>query len=146
MTFNNILRVILILLLSPFYRGTESPLSSKEIKPDNLKENQPWIFIGRTDAEAPVFWSPDMNSQLTGKVSDAGKDWKQKEKRASENPIAGWYHRCNGHELGQTLGDSEGQGGLAYCSTNRHNRATWKKTQVDNTRYGIHREFSTFVT
>ena len=50
------LRVILILLLSPFYRGTESPLNSKEIKPDNLKENQPWIFIGRIDAEAPILW------------------------------------------------------------------------------------------
>ena len=30
--------------------------------------------------------------------------------------MAGWYHRCNGHELGQTLGDGEGQGGLAFCS------------------------------
>ena len=54
----------------------ESPLNSKEIKPVNLKGNQPGLLIGRNDAEAeaPVFWSLDMNSQLTGKVPDAGKD------------------------------------------------------------------------
>ena len=54
----------------------ESPLDSKEIKPVNLKGNQPQIPVGRIDAEveAPVFWSSDVNSQLIGKVSDAGKD------------------------------------------------------------------------
>ena len=93
----------------------ESPLDSKEIKPVNLKGNQPWIIVGRTDAEteAPVFWSSDVNSQLIGKVPGAGKDWGQKEKRASENERVGWHHRCNRHELGQTLGDDEGQRGLA---------------------------------
>ena len=52
----------------------ESPLDSKEIKPVNLKGNQPWIVTGRTDAkaEAPVFWSSDTNRQLFGKVHDAG--------------------------------------------------------------------------
>ena len=61
----------------------ENPLDSKEIKPVNLKGNEPWILIGRTDAktEAPVFWSLDVNSQLIGKVCDAGKDWRQKGKR-----------------------------------------------------------------
>ena len=52
----------------------ESPLDSKEIKPINLKGNQPWILIGRTDAETPVSWSSDVNSWLNGKVPDAGKD------------------------------------------------------------------------
>ena len=54
----------------------ESPLDSKEIKPVNPKENQPWIFIGRTDAEAeaPILWIPDANSRLTGKDTDVGKD------------------------------------------------------------------------
>ena len=54
----------------------ESPLDSKKMKPVNLKGNQPWILIGRTDAEVetPVFWPPDVNSWLTGKVPDAGKD------------------------------------------------------------------------
>ena len=54
----------------------ESPLDSKEIKPVNPKGNQPWIFIGRTDAEAeaPVLWLPDEKSQLICKDHDAGKD------------------------------------------------------------------------
>ena len=53
----------------------ESPLDSKEIKPVNLKGNQPWILIGRADAEAeaPVFWSPDGNNWLIGQIPDAGK-------------------------------------------------------------------------
>ena len=60
----------------------ESPLDCKEIKPDNPKGNQPWIFIGRIDAEdeALILWSPDAKSQLTGKDPGAGKDWGQKEK------------------------------------------------------------------
>ena len=93
------------------------PLDNK-IKPVNPKGNQPWVLIGRTDAgaEAPVFWSPDANSWLTGKVPDPGKDWWQKKKRASEDEMAGWHHWCNGHELGQTLGNGEGQGDLACCS------------------------------
>ena len=65
----------------------ENPLDSKEIKLVNLKRNQPWIFIGRTDAEAetPVFWSSDGNNWLIGKVPDAWKDLGQKQKRASED-------------------------------------------------------------
>ena len=82
----------------------ETPLDSKEIKQVNLKGNQPWILIGRTDgeAEAPVFWSSDVNSQLIGKVPDPGKDWGQKKKRSSEDEMARWQHWCNGDELGQT--------------------------------------------
>ena len=54
----------------------KSPLDSKEIKPVNLKRNQPWIFIGRIDAEAetPILWPPDVKNRLTGKDPDAGKD------------------------------------------------------------------------
>ena len=54
----------------------ESPLNSKEIKPVNPKGNQPWIFIGRTDAEAeaPIIWLPNVMSWLIGKDPDAGKD------------------------------------------------------------------------
>ena len=67
----------------------ESPLDCKEIKPVNPKENQLWIFIGRTDAEteAPILWPPDLKSQLIGKDPDAGKDWGQKEKGAAEDEI-----------------------------------------------------------
>ena len=95
----------------------DSYLDSKEVKAVNLKGNQLWI-VERTDAEVetPVFWSSDANSWLIGKVPDAGKDWGQKEKRASEDEMAGRHHWCNKHELEQTLGDDEGQGGLACCS------------------------------
>ena len=60
----------------------ESPLDSK-IKPVNPKGNQSWIFIGRTDAEneAPILWPPDAKNWLTGKDPDAGKDWRQEEKK-----------------------------------------------------------------
>ena len=70
-------------------KTSENPLDGQEIKPVHLKGDQPWIFTGRTDAEAPVFWSSDVNRQLIGKVPNAGKDWGQKEKRASEE---GWLH------------------------------------------------------
>ena len=66
----------------------ESPLNSKEIKPLNHKINQHWIFIGRTDAEAPILWPLDVKSQFIGKDFDAGKDWGQ-EKRVTENEMVG---------------------------------------------------------
>ena len=61
-----------------------------------------------TDAEAPILWLPDENSQLTGKDPDTRKDRQQKEKRETVDEMVRWYHRLNGHELGQTLGDGEG--------------------------------------
>ena len=63
----------------------ECPLDCKEIKPVNPKGNQPWIFIGRTDAEAPIFWPPDAKRWLIGKDADAGKGWRQKKKGVAEN-------------------------------------------------------------
>ena len=63
----------------------ESPLDSKKIKPVNPEGNQPWTFTEKPDAEAPILWSPDVKSQLTGKDPDAGKDWRQNEKRAAED-------------------------------------------------------------
>ena len=65
------------------------------------------------EAEAPVFWSSDAHRQLIGKVPDAGKDQEQKEKRASVYEMAGWHHQYNECELWHSLGDGEGQGGLA---------------------------------
>ena len=58
----------------------ESPLDWKEIKPVSPRESQPWILIGRIDAEteAPMFWPPDVKSWLIGKDPDAEKDWEQK--------------------------------------------------------------------
>ena len=88
------------------------------IKPVNPKGNWSWIFIGRTAAEAetPILWLPDGKNWLTGKDSDAGKDWRREEKWTTEDETVGWHHRFNRHELQQTLGGGEGQGGLVCCS------------------------------
>ena len=96
----------------------ESPLESKEIKPVNPKGNQPWVFIGRTDAKAetPILWPPDAKNWLLGKDPDAGKDWRWEEKGMTEDGMVGWHHQFSGHEFEQTPRDSEGQGSLACCS------------------------------
>ena len=83
------------------------------------KGNQSWIFIGRTDAEAetPVLWPPDAKSWLIRKDPDAMKDWRQEEKGMTEDEMAGWHHRLDGHEFGWTPRVGDGQGGLACCSS-----------------------------
>ena len=94
----------------------ESPLDCKEIQPVNPKGNQSWIFIGRTDAEAPILWPPDVKNWLLGKDPDAGKDWRQEEKGTTEAEMVGWHHRLNGHEFEQALGVGDGQGSPVCCS------------------------------
>ena len=88
------------------------------IKTVNPKGNQPWIFIGKTDAEAetPVLWPSDVKNWLTCKDPDAGKDWRQEEKGTTEGDMVGWHHHLNGHEFEQALGVGDGQGSLACCS------------------------------
>ena len=107
----------------------ESPLYCKEIKPVNLKGNMPWIFIGKTDAEAEALtlWPLDVKSQLIEKDPDAGKDWRQEEKGATEDGVVGWHHWLNGQEFEQALGDGEEQGGLACCSPcgRKESDTTW---------------------
>ena len=75
--------------------------SGEEIQPVHPKENQFWIFIGRTDAEAktPILWPPHVKSWLIGKKPDAGKEGRQEEKGTAEDEMAGWHHRLNGHEF-----------------------------------------------
>ena len=69
----------------------ENSLESKEIRSVHSKGNQPWIFIGRTDAEAesPILWPPDAKSWIIGKDPDAGKNWKQKERGTTEDEVVG---------------------------------------------------------
>ena len=100
-------------------RLLQSPLDCKEIKPVHPKGNQPWKFIGRTDAEseALILWPSDAKSWLIRKDPDAGKDWRHKKKRATENEMVWWRHRLKGHEFEQTPGESEGQESLACCSS-----------------------------
>ena len=106
----------------------ESPLDCKEIQPVHPKEDQSWVFIGRTDAEAetPILWPPQGKSRLIGKDPDAGRDWGQEEKGMTENEIAGWHHRLNGHEFGWTPGVGDGQGGLVSCGS-------WGRKESDMT-------------
>ena len=104
----------------------ESLLDCKGIKPVNPKGNQSWIFIGRTDAEAPILWPPDAKNWLLGKDPDAGRDWRQEEKGMTENEMVGWHHWLDGHKFEQALGVGDGQGGLACCSP-------WGHKELDTT-------------
>ena len=84
-------------------------------------------------AEAPTLWPSDVKSWLTEKDPDAGKNWRQKEKRATEDEMVGWHPLCNGHKLGQTLGDGERQRSLVCCNPwhcrVRHNLRTEQQQQ-----------------
>ena len=80
-------------------RPLRVPWDCKEIQPVHPKGNQSWVFIGRTDveAEAPILWPPNSKNWLTGKDSDAGKDWRR-EKGTTEDEMGGWHHQLYGHE------------------------------------------------
>ena len=116
----------------------EIPLNCKEIKPVNLKGNQPWIFIGRRDpeGEVPILWPPEVKSQLIRKDPDAGKDQRQEEKGTTKDEMIGWLYLLNGHEFEETPRYAEGQGSLACCSpwvrkdsdmTEQHSKLTKEK-------------------
>ena len=104
----------------------ESPLDYKEIQPVHPKGNQSWIFIGRTDAEAPILWLLDLKNWLFRKDPDAGKDWRQEE--MTEDEMVGWHHWLYGPESEQVLGVGDGQGSLGYCSP-------WGHTELDTTEW-----------
>ena len=97
----------------------ESPLVCKEIQPVHSKGDQSWVFIGRTDAKAetPILGPPHVKSWLIGKDSDAGRDWGQEEKGATQDEMAGWHHWLNGQEFGWTPGVGDEQGGLTCCNS-----------------------------
>jgi len=114
----------------------ESPLDCKEIKPVKIKGNQPWIFIGKTDAEveAPILWPPDAKSWLIGKDSNAGKDWNQEEKAATKDEMVGWHHWLNGREFEQAPGEDEGQGSLSCYSPWGHKESDMTEWLNSNNR------------
>ena len=107
---------------------SESPLDCKEIQPVHSEGDQSQVFIGRTDAKAetPVLWRPHAKSWLIGKDSDAGRDWGQEEKGMTEDEMAGWHHRLDGHEFAWSPGVGDGQGGLACCNS-------WGCKELDTT-------------
>ena len=94
----------------------ERPLNCKEIKPINPKGNQSWIFIGRTDAEAPILWPLDVKNWLIWKDPDAGKDWRQEEKGMTEDEMVAWHHQIDANEFEQAPGAGDRQGSLVCCS------------------------------
>ena len=106
----------------------ESSLAYKEIQPVHSKGDWSWVFFGRNDAkvETPVLWPPHVKSWLTGKDSDAQRDWGQEEKGTTEAEMAGWHHWLNGHESEWTPGVGDGQGGLACCNS-------WGRKESDTT-------------
>ena len=106
----------------------KSPLDCKEIQPVHPKGDQSWVFIGKTDAEAetPILWPYHVKSWPIGKDSDAGKDRGQEEKGTTEDEMAGWHHRMDGHEFEHTPGVCDGQGGLACCNS-------WGHKELDTT-------------
>ena len=110
----------------------ESPLDCKKIKPVKCKGNQPWIFIGKTraEAEAPILWPLDEKSWLIGKDLDPGKDWRQVEKGTTEDEMVGWHHQVDGHEFVHVLGGAEGQGSLVCCSP-------WSHKESDMTEWAV---------
>ena len=106
----------------------EGLLHCKEIQPVHLKGNQPWMFIGRTDAEAetPILWPPDANNWLIGKDPDAGKEWKQDEKRVTEDEMVGehqWLISLS--KLQEMVRDRE-----AWCAT--IHGVTKSRTRLNN--------------
>ena len=89
------------------------PWNCKEIQPVNPKGNQPWIFTGRTDAEAPLLWLPDVKVDSLEKTLML---WESEgRKSATEDEMVGWHHWLKGHEFEQVPGVSDGQGNLACC-------------------------------
>ena len=108
----------------------ENPWDYKEIQPVHSEGDQPWDFFGKNDAkaEAPVLWPPHAKSWLTGKDSDAERDWGQEEKGTIEDEMVGWHHWLDGHESQWTPGVGDGQGGLACCDS-------WGLTELDMTEW-----------
>ena len=90
-------------------------LGQQEDQTVNPKGNQPWMFIGRNDAEAVILWPPDVKNWFIWKDPDSGKDWRQ-EKEITEDEVVGWHHQLDGHEIEQATGVGYGQGSLACCS------------------------------
>ena len=118
---------------------TQSPLDCKEIKLVNPKGNQPWILIGRNNAEAEALYFGHLMWRTDSlKKTHAGKDCGQEEKQVTEDEMVGWYHRCNGHELGKIWGDGEGQGSLTCSSLWDQEQLAQAGTEQQWTRYTVH--------
>ena len=114
------------------------PWTARTSKSVNPKRNQPWIFTGRTDAEAeaPILWPPDGKSWLIRKDPDAGRDWRQEDIGMTKDEIVWWHYWLDGLEFEQASGVGEGQGNLACCSPWGHKeldmteQLNWTETRI----------------
>ena len=104
----------------------KNPVNCKEIKPVNLKENQPRIFTERTEAEATILWPPDAiggGADSLEKTLMLGKiEGRRRRGQQSMRWLVGWHHQLNEHEFEQVPGVSDGQGSLVCCSTWGHKK------------------------
>ena len=121
----------------------ESPLDCKEIQQVHPKGDQSWVFIGRTDAKAetPILWPPHAKSWLIGKDPDAGRDGGQEEKGTTEDEMAGWHHRLDGHDCEWTVRVGDGQGGLACYNSWGHKESeqlNWNECVSQSLKFTVH--------
>ena len=107
-------------------RLSRVPWTSRRSNQSILKEISPGCSFGRTEAETPIFWPPDVKSWLIGKDPDAGKDWRQEEKGKIEDEMAGWHLWLDGHGFGWTPWVCDGQESLACCGS-------WGRKELDTT-------------
>ena len=128
------------------WKTLESSLDCKEIQQVHPKGDQSWVFFGRTDAEAetPILRPPHAKSWLIGKDPDAGRDWGQEEKGLTEDEMAGWHHRLDGHEFEWTSGVGDGQRGLVCYDSWGHKepdtteRLNWTEVKIGEWRRQWH--------
>ena len=105
----------------------ESPLDCKEIQPVHSEGDQPWDFVGRNELKLKLQYFGHLMGRVDSlEKTDAGRDWGQEEKGTTEDEMAGWHHRLDGHELERTPGVGDGQGGLECCDS-------WGRKESDTT-------------
>ena len=111
-------------------------LDCKEIKQVNPKGNQSWISIGRTDAEAKasILWPPVAKSWLIRKEPNAGQDWRQEERGTTEDEMAGWHHRLNGHEFEWVMDREAWRAAVHGVTKNRTRLSDWRTTTWHRTK------------
>ena len=103
------------------------PWTARRSNQSILKEISPGCsLVGLMQSWNSNTWPPHAKSRLTGKDPDAGRDWGQEEKGTTEDEMAGWHHRRDGHEFERAPGDGDGQGGLACC-------VSWGRKESDRT-------------
>ena len=113
------------------------PWTARRSNQSILKEISPeYSLEGLMMTEAPILRPPDVKTWFTEKDPDAGKDWRQEEKRTTEDDMVGCHHRLGGHKLEQAPGGGDAQGSLACCSPRGHKESdTTERLNCTETTY-----------